>query len=361
MKKIILIVFAALLVGACGNKTQFTLNGEIVPTTDGKVVLYGFEKGNPVAIDSSEMVEGKFTFTGEVQVPQLRLLKIEGQKRYIAQLFVDPAKINMTIYPDSFEANVITGSKTQDIFQLYMDEIITFSKSKEDLQKRYRTAQASGNSDELDAIRFEYETMTDNTKLYAKNFINEYSESPAAAYVYLMNFFQEATFEELDSMLTVFEPLQGSEFVEAIQEKADALKTSSVGATAPEFTIDDPDGNSIILSSLRGKYVLIDFWASWCQPCMMELPNVIEQYNSYKDKGFEIVGISLDRDREAWINTIKAKEMNWPQGWDSEGAIATQYGVASIPHTVLLDKEGKIIGKNLRGPALKEKLAELID
>ena len=361
MKKIILIVFTALLVWACGNKTQFTLSGEVVPATDGKMILFGFDKGNPVAIDSAEIVGGKFTFTGEVEIPQLRLIGIEGQNRYIAQLFVDPAKINMTIYPDSFSANVITGSKTQDIFQLYMDEVISFSKAEQELQGRYRNAQATGDSDEMDAVRFEYETMMDNTKLYAKNFISEYSESPAAAYVYLMNFFQDATGEELDSILTVFESIKESEFVSVLQDKADALKASGVGAAAPDFTIDDPDGNPIVLSSLKGKYVLIDFWASWCQPCMMELPNVIEQYAAYKDKGFEIVGISLDRGREPWLNTIKQKEMSWLQGWDEEGAIATKYGVSTIPHTVLLDKEGNIIEKDLRGPALKEKLAELLD
>lgn len=361
MKKIVLIIFAALLVGACGNKNQFTLTGEVVPATDGKMILYGFEKGNPVPVDSADMVAGKFKFTGEVEIPQLRLLGVEGQNRYIAQVFVDPAKMNMTIYPDSFEANLITGSKTQDIFQLYMDEMITSSKSEEDLSKRYRTAQATGNTEEMDAVRFEYETMMDNSQLYAKNFISEYSESPAAAYVYLMNFFQEATAEELDSILTVFEPIKASEFVEAIKEKADALRSSGIGAVAPDFTIDDPDGNPIALSSFHGKYVLVDFWASWCQPCMMELPNVIEQYKNYKEKGFEIVGVSLDRNREDWVKTIEAKEMTWAQGWDSEGAIATKYGVNSIPHTVLLDKEGKIIAMDLRGPALKEKLAELLD
>jgi peroxiredoxin len=365
MKKLMLVVSLGLIVWACGDKTQFTLNGNIVPASDGAVVMYGFEKGNPVPVDTATLAEGQFSFTGNAEIPELRLFSIEGQNRYIAQLFVEAGKIDMTVYPDSFEANVVSGSSAQEVFDTYMSEVIKFSEDEGKLQQRFRQAQASGNSEEMDAVRFEYETILDNTKLYARNFINEYSYSPVAAYVYLMNFFQEAELEELDSMLNVFEPIKSSDFVVALQDRADALRVSGVGAVAPDFTLTSPDGEEFSLSSLRGKYVLIDFWASWCQPCMVEMPNVIEQYNAYHDKGFEIIGVSLDREREPWLRTIDEMEMNWLHGWDMEGdepgATANLYGVTGIPHTVLLDKEGKIIAKNLRGAALKNKLSELLD
>lgn len=365
MKKLILIVFTAVILGACGNTNQFTLNGEIVPATDGTIILYGFEKGNPVPIDSSAVVEGKFSFKGEVEVPELNLLRIEKEDNYCAQLFIEGGKINITIYSDSLEANTITGSKTQDIFQIYMEEMISFSKSEDELKQRFGNAQATGNEDEMNAVRFEYETMVENTKLYAKNFITEYPKSTVSAYVYLMNFFQEASAEELDSILKVFEPIKKSDFVLAIQERADVLNASKEGAKAPDFTLNDPDGNPVTLSSLKGKFVLVDFWASWCQPCMLEMPNLIEQYNAYKDKGFEIVGVSLDRSREAWVNTIKLQNLNWLHVWDMEGEtqaeVATKYGVTGIPHTVLLDKEGNILAKNLRGSDLEAKLAELMN
>jgi len=366
MKKFLIVTFAALTFLACNNKTHFSINGEIVPTPEnGSIVLYGFEDGNPVPVDTADILSGKFKFEGNIDLPELNLMGIVGKNQYIAQLFVEAGKIQMTIYPDSFEANVITGSKSQDVFQIYIQEMVKFSKNENALKNRFQTAQISQNEEEINAIRFEYETMVENTQLYSKNFIGKYNNSPVAAYVYLMNFFQQAELEELDSILTVFEPIKASEFVAAIQDRADALRVAGEGALAPDFTLNNFDGNSFTLSSLRGKYVLIDFWASWCQPCMMELPNVIEQYNTYKDKGFEIVGVSLDRDREAWINTVKGRQMVWLNGWDMEGeeqgAVANLYGVTGIPHTVLLDKEGKIIEKNLRGPALKAKLAELMD
>jgi len=364
MKKIFLITISALLLWSCGNKNQFKISGVVVPSSDGKMILFGFKEGQPVPVDTAEIVKGKFNFAGDVTLPELRLMAIQGKEKYVAQLFVDPGKIDMTVYPDSFEANVVKGSEAQDIFQVYIDEMISFSTKENGLKERFGQAQASGNEEELNSIQFEYQAMVENVQLFSRNLIKKYNSSPVSAYIYLMNFIQEAPIEELDSMLKVFEPIKSSEFVAAIKERADAMRAFSKGATAPDFVLKDQNGNPVSLSSFKGKYVMIDFWASWCKPCMEELPNVIEQYSAYKDKGFEIIGVSLDREREAWINTIKANAMSWPQVWDMEenapGEVANKYGVTGIPHTVLIDKNGVIIEVNLRGEALKKKLAELM-
>ena len=137
----------------------------------------------------------------------------------------------------------------------------------------------------------------------------------------------------------------------------------SVGQEAPDFTLNSPEGTPIQLSSLRGKYVLIDFWASWCGPCRMENPNVVRMYDKFKDKGFDIYGVSLDDNEKAWKAAIAKDNLTWRHGselkkWRS--GVAQSYGVNAIPATFLLDKEGKIIAKNLRGKALEDKLAELL-
>lgn len=366
MKKFMLLALVTVLFFACGKKNQFTLNGEIVPSTEGSVVIYGFEKGTPVATDTVALSNSKFKFKGEIGLPDIKLIGLAGtQQRYIGQVFVEKGTINVTIYPDSMQANVVTGSKSQDLFNQYEKEMIGFQKKENELRQRFAQAQMSGDQSEIENVRFEFETISNNANLFARNFVKEYNNSPVGAFVYLMHFYQQASVEELDSILQVFDKnLTGSQFVEMIRERADNIRSSSVGAIAPDFTLNDPNGNPVSLSSLRGKVVLIDFWASWCMPCMAELPNVIELYAAYKDKGLEIFGVSLDRNREAWVKTIEEKGMTWIHGWDlengSQGEVAGKYAVEGIPYTVLVDKDGKIIATKLSGEALKEKLAELL-
>lgn len=150
--------------------------------------------------------------------------------------------------------------------------------------------------------------------------------------------------------------------VAKVSAQAATLRTFATGVEAPLFAGPDPEGETISLESLRGKVVLLDFWASWCGPCRRENPNVVKLYEKYKEKGFEILGVSLDKTRDRWVKAIADDNLTWLhisdlKGWQSE--YGRLYGVSSIPQTVLLDEEGKIIARNLRGPALEQKLADI--
>ncbi len=158
--------------------------------------------------------------------------------------------------------------------------------------------------------------------------------------------------------------LPASKYTKALDTRIKEEKPLSVGSDVPEIALAGENGEAIKLSSLRGKYVLIDFWASWCRPCRMENPNNVRLYNAYKEKGFEIYGVSLDNDKNAWAAAIKKDSLTWLhvsdlKGWQSSAA--RQFKVTSIPYTVLIDPQGKIIGKNLRGEALAAKLATLFN
>lgn len=150
----------------------------------------------------------------------------------------------------------------------------------------------------------------------------------------------------------------------SLTQRIEKARSFMVGGTAPDFTQNSPEGEPIKLSNFRGKVVLVDFWASWCGPCRKENPNVVRLYNKYKEKGFEILGVSLDRDKARWLQAIEKDKLEWAQvsdlkGWKNE--VARSYGVTSIPHTILLDAEGKILARNLRGQNLEQKLSELFD
>ncbi|MEL7119736.1 MAG: TlpA disulfide reductase family protein, partial [Bacteroidota bacterium] len=135
-----------------------------------------------------------------------------------------------------------------------------------------------------------------------------------------------------------------------------------IGGVAPDFSQNTPKGEAMKLSDLRGKVVLVDFWASWCGPCRRENPNVVRLYNQYKEQGFDILGVSLDRDKSRWLGAIEKDGLTWNHVSDLKGwqnAVAKMYNVSSIPQTLLIDQEGRILAKNLRGPALEQKLAEI--
>ncbi|MEO1655088.1 MAG: TlpA disulfide reductase family protein, partial [Bacteroidota bacterium] len=172
--------------------------------------------------------------------------------------------------------------------------------------------------------------------------------------------------EEMQLMEKVIAKIEKSRpnlaVVEAVKNKIKRLKKFAIGSIPPDINALNPEGKNISLSSLKGNYVLLDFWASWCKPCRMESPNLVRAYNTYHEKGFEIFGVSLDQSKEKWMAAIAQDGYTWPnvsdlKGWSAQPARA--YGISSIPANFLLDKEGRIIAKNLRGPALEAKIKEI--
>ena len=231
--------------------------------------------------------------------------------------------------------------------------------------QKFDEAQRSGDADKAEMYMDEYRMVMDNAFTEMVDYVKDNPESSVAAFITASELMHSVDYADLSSIAEGFKTHQpNSLYTQQILDKAEKMKTVALGAVAPDFTQADVDGNPITLSSLKGKYVLLDFWASWCKPCRQENPNVVRMYNKYKGKNFEILGISLDQPgkKQRWLDAIEADGIEWLQvsdlkGWRNE--VAQLYDVTSIPRTFLLDPEGKIIAKDLRGSELLEKMAEL--
>ncbi|WP_420575750.1 peroxiredoxin family protein [Ekhidna sp.] len=230
------------------------------------------------------------------------------------------------------------------------------------MQQAQRQARANNDAQAFQTAQLQMMDLAKRTEAELKDLIREASPSLAAFYG-LQMIDASQNFAFIDSIATELRAEMPENFhVENLMSQISTTKSLAIGEEAPEISLQNPEGETITLSSLRGKYVLIDFWAAWCRPCRAENPNVVRVYNEYSDENFEILGVSLDRTREKWLGAIEQDGLPWLhvsdlKYWRSQAAI--DYQVNAIPATFLVDPEGKIIAKNLRGASLEAKLKEI--
>ena len=366
MKKLSYALFAtaALSIAACtGSQNGFTVNGTVTgEIADGDTILIQKEEGRSlVATDTTYVKNHKFSFTGSQDTAALRyvtLLNKEGNN-VTGRFILENGNINIEI---SDKAKV-SGTVSNDAMQKFNDEMEELSIKGEPIIKviyNPETDEATRNAkiEEYRALQEESEKIIRNTM--ANNITNM-----TGIFLYASSYYNFTT-EENDSILKLIpEIFQANKAIAHIKQTVEKQKLTAPGQKFIDFTMKTPEGKEISLSDYvgKGKVVLIDFWASWCNPCRQEMPNIVSAYKQYKDKNFEIVGVSLDRNLDAWKKAIKDDHITWPQMsdlkfWQSEGA--QLYAVNSIPHTVLIDGNGIILARGLHGQGLQDKLAEIL-
>lgn len=367
MRKISLFTFAiATLFIACDSskdKNNFTINVEIVGIEDATPIYLKLVKdGKLEPMDTASIMASKVSFYGQLVEPEMMYLQI-GDTRKMINLFGENGSISVKVHVDSLDKAEVNGSETHDDLMAFKKHLEPIEEKSNQLNEDYRVASANSDTEKMNELRETYEGLRKEQITMIKKFIINNNESFIAPFLIKGYLYYDMEYLELDSLLSELSPdIHSSKDYITLSERVATLKSVSIGMPAVDFALNDTTGNPISISSFQGKILLIDFWASWCRPCRIENPNVVKLYNDYKDKGFEIIGVSFDESRSKWIDAIHQDQLTWPhvsdlKGWSS--VAGKLYAVNSIPATVLLDREGNIVAKNLRGDALRKKLEEI--
>ena len=340
MKKFIYLLAVAAIVAACSGNKGYVVTGTVEGGADGDTVfLQKVDGRNLVKVDSAVITKGTFTFKGVQDTAANRYVTYRpaGKEGILMDFFLENGNIKINLTRDNDSA---TGTPSNDAYQEIRAQL-------NDLNKQMMTI---------------YESMSDTTL----------TDEQREAKMKEMNDLQEKSMEitkagiakNITNLVGVHLLKQNYYYMD-VADLVEKMKATAVGQKFTDFEMATPDGKPVKLSDYvgKGKVVLIDFWASWCGPCRREMPNLVEAYAQYKNKGFEIVGVSLDQSGEAWKDAIEKLNITWPQMsdlkyWNCEGA--QLYAVSSIPHTVLIDGEGTIIARGLHGEELQTKLAEVL-
>jgi peroxiredoxin len=375
MRILSILLTTMLALTACNQapKDRFTIEGTIAGGAGEVVKMIEFTLEDAVTVDSAILAEdGSFSITSSNTEPTVYMLSLSNAG--LIPVLVengDVVKINTTAEQYINDAKVEGSTATTELIE-YFKQFNSFQERVAALNEELMPfAEAPDFEQKRAEAQEKYKTYEASQKKYVKGFIdgNKNGVVPVFASLYAANFISpESDFDWFFSLLNRFKEENPSSKYTAwftkFVEPYTNLTALQPGKMAPDFKLPTPDGDTIALSDYRGKYVLVDFWASWCGPCRQENPNVVRMYNRFKGKNFEILGVSLDKERAGWVKAIADDQLTWKQVsdlkfWDS--IVTGLYAIQSIPATLLVDPDGKIIARNLRGPELEEKIASLLE
>lgn len=318
-----------------------------------------------IAIDTTLITNGLFEFAGTADEAVVHYLSFDGL-RGNAPIVIENGNISFSAQKDSLGFSKVKGTPQNDIFMSYLEETRKMSAISKSFNDEFRMAQQQQDTAAIESLRAEYLDLQERAKSTDVDFIKANPEGLISVLILERAVTTKGLpTEELKTLYDgLSKEMQASTPGKRVGESIEKLLKTAIGSPAPKFSGPTPDGKTLALSDVKGKVVLVDFWAGWCKPCRLENPNIVSVYQDYKDKGFNVLGVSLDRKDADWKNAIETDGLDWSHISNLQyfqDPIAQLYQVNAIPAAFLLDENGTIIAKNLRGAALREKVAELLD